>query len=628
MQVIEKEVTLEGLQVDHCTDPSRCIASSGPVDSFIKVYSHEADTVDDHGSETNVISSPITGRDRRRQKRSWLVPPIIVPEHGFSDYPKSIVTIKSDTSEEVRYSITGPGADEDPKGVFIIDLVTGELFLTQELDREEIPEYKIHLHAVNMKGIRSESPTEIIIRVQDINDNDPQFTQPEFKCLVEEGSSPGTTVGAVSAVDQDDPATRNGIIKYKILNQLPKKPHNKMFTINSESGVISTIRFGIDREQVAEYELLVEARDLEGQPIGLAITTTVVVTVTDINDNLPKFVANEYRGEGRENVVGIVVANVSVTDRDELHSPAWRAVYTIVEGDPENRFLVKTNPNNNEGMVTVVKPLDFEAGEARFVVQVENESPVLQEGSQLPSTATSTATIIIKAIDVNEPPVFEQSPHWANVSEDVSVGSKVAIMKARDPDVLKQKIRYVMWHDPLQWLSIQPLTGVVETRAPLDREHDHLVEGVYEVLVKAEETGTPSTISMGTLHLKLDDVNDHTPVMSHKEVSICQGEFITLSATDEDIPPNTTPFIFKLFQEPDMKEKWTIEARSGQDRLSASAGPDRHPMSAGLKRRYVSADPDRHSVSAGSDWCSVTYQNIVAVTGMVQLPGLNSDEPR
>uniref|UniRef100_UPI00358E04F3 cadherin-2A-like n=1 Tax=Myxine glutinosa TaxID=7769 RepID=UPI00358E04F3 len=420
-----------------------------------------------------------------------------------------------------------------------------------------------------MTGIWSESPTEIIIHVKDINDNFPQFTQPEFKCFVEEGSSPdlkflpftqGTTVGAVSAVDQDDPATPNGIIKYKIVYQRPKVPHDKMFTVDSESGMISTVRLGIDREQVSQYELLMEARDLEGYPNGRASTATVVVTVTDINDNLPKFGENEYRGEGRENVVGIVVAIVGVNDRDERHSPAWRAVYTVVEGDPENRFLVKTNSTSNEGMVTVVKPLDFEAGEARFVVQVENESPVLQEGSQLPSTAT----VIIKVIDVNEPPVFEHSPHRANVSEDVSVGSHVTIMKAHDPDVFrKQIVRYVMWHDPLQWLSIDPLSGAVKTRAPLDREHEHLVEGVYEVLVKARDTSVPSATTTGTLHLKLNDMNDHTPVMSHKEVSICQGEFITLSATDEDIPPNTTPFIFKLFQEPDIQEKWTIEARSG-----------------------------------------------------------------
>lgn len=50
-----------------------------------------------------------------------------------------------------------------------------------------------------------------------------------------------------------------------------------------------------------------------------------------------------------------VVANLTVMDRDQPHSPNWNAVYRIISGDPSGHFSVRTDPVTNEGMVTVVK---------------------------------------------------------------------------------------------------------------------------------------------------------------------------------------------------------------------------------------------------------------------------------
>lgn len=51
----------------------------------------------------------------------------------------------------------------------------------------------------------------------------------------------------------------------------------------------------------------------------------------------------------------VVVANITVTDRDQPDTPNWRAVYKIVHGDPQGHFTINTNHINNDGMVTVVK---------------------------------------------------------------------------------------------------------------------------------------------------------------------------------------------------------------------------------------------------------------------------------
>lgn len=63
----------------------------------------------------------------------------------------------------------------------------------------------------------------------------------------------------------------------------------------------------------------------------------------------------QYAGEVPENRVETVVANLTVVDRDQPHSPNWNAVYRIISGDPSGHFSIRTDPVTNEGMVTVAK---------------------------------------------------------------------------------------------------------------------------------------------------------------------------------------------------------------------------------------------------------------------------------
>lgn len=51
----------------------------------------------------------------------------------------------------------------------------------------------------------------------------------------------------------------------------------------------------------------------------------------------------------------MIVANLTVTDKDQPHTQAWAAVYRIVAGDPTGRFSIPTDPTTNEGLLTVVK---------------------------------------------------------------------------------------------------------------------------------------------------------------------------------------------------------------------------------------------------------------------------------
>lgn len=53
--------------------------------------------------------------------------------------------------------------------------------------------------------------------------------------------------------------------------------------------------------------------------------------------------------------MGVVVANLTVRDKDQPHTPNWNAVYRIVGGDPMGHFAIRTDEITNDGRVMVVK---------------------------------------------------------------------------------------------------------------------------------------------------------------------------------------------------------------------------------------------------------------------------------
>lgn len=59
------------------------------------------------------------------------------------------------------------------------------------------------------------------------------------------------------------------------------------------SATIKVALNGMDREMREEYLVVIQAKDMGGHMGGLSGTTTITVTLTDINDNPPKFSKSE-----------------------------------------------------------------------------------------------------------------------------------------------------------------------------------------------------------------------------------------------------------------------------------------------------------------------------------------------
>ncbi|NXX40729.1 CADH1 protein, partial [Tricholaema leucomelas] len=498
----------------------------------------------------------------RRQKRDWVIPPINCPENERGPFPKKLVQIKSNKDKETRvfYSITGQGADTYPVGVFTIERETGWLEVTRPLDREEMDKYYLYSHAVSANGQPVEDPMEIIITVTDQNDNRPVFTKQVFIGYIEENAKPGTSVMTVSATDADDAINvNNGIIGYSILSEAPQSTQ-RMFTIDPQTGVISVIGTGLDRETTPNYTLIIQAADQEGT--GLTTSATAIVEVTDANDNPPIFDPTMYEGTAKENDPGALVTRLHVKDGDMQGSPAWQAVYRIKSGDPEGDFSITTDPKTNDGILRTTKGLDYESrNQYNLVVTVENAVPFTV------SLPLSTASVLVAVSDENEPPVFMPPVKKVEVREDLPQGHQVTSYTAQDPDRdMKQRITYRMGIDAAGWLAIDPENGIITVAQPLDRESEHAINSTYEAIVLAVDSASPPATGTGTLLLLLEDVNDNGPTPEPRSFDICsrQPEPQMLTIVDKDLPPNTYPFKAEFSHGSNIN--WTVRM-TGQDIL-------------------------------------------------------------
>ena len=59
------------------------------------------------------------------------------------------------------------------------------------------------------------------------------------------------------------------------------------------AGIIRTALTNMDREAREQYAVVIQAKDMAGQVGGLSGSTTVNITLSDVNDNPPKFPQSE-----------------------------------------------------------------------------------------------------------------------------------------------------------------------------------------------------------------------------------------------------------------------------------------------------------------------------------------------
>ncbi|KAM5135036.1 cadherin-like protein 26 [Mantella aurantiaca] len=508
-----------------------------------------------------------------RQKRDWIIDTFTLQEELPGPYPMLIGTVKLDESFQLLYKLQGKGVDEDPKGMFNINEETGSIYVHQKIDYETTPLFQWKFNAINKTSKKVGTRLGIHLKILDINDNAPQFKENTFYVSVNESAVQGYTVFTMLAYDKDEENSPNSIVSYYILSQTPTDP-NVQFTIDKDKGFIS-FKGCLNYEINMKYKLVIEAKD-NGVQRQQSSTCEVQVNVLDRNTNAPILSSTSLQAVIPEHDANVTILRFGITDNDTPYTPGWRAVYSITKGNDDENYYITTDEKTNEGILRVVKPLDYETKSQNILtIAVANEEQFYScKVMQKPSTGlwvietaktrsgksvSPTTSITVDILDVNDAPVFKPETILVSLVEhSISPGTTLAKVEAKDPDIVApNKIKYHLENDTGDWLYINPDTGVITTKKELDRESHHVNNSKYIIKVLAVDDGSPAKTGTAILLINLKDINDNSPTLERAYLTTCENEEEALLVTgiiDKDLEPYSGPFLVQVLdKEPDKK---------------------------------------------------------------------------
>ncbi|XP_062436797.1 protocadherin-15 isoform X2 [Rhea pennata] len=435
----------------------------------------------------------------------------------------------------------------------------GSIYTAVKLNREVRDYYELIVEATDGAVDPRRSTLTVAIKVLDIDDNSPVFTNSSYTVCVPENLPPGTVFLQIEAKDVD----LGSNITYRIRTQEALQ----YFALNKYTGELSLLK-SLDYESFSDTEatftFLVEAFDSRGtMPPGLA---TVTVRVKDMNDYSPVFSKKLYRGMVAPDAVkGTVIATVSAEDQDPPGTPASRVRYKVdvvqfpysasIFDVEENSGRVVTRVNLNEEPSTVFKLV---------VIAYDDGDPMKFD----------TTTVEIVVLQPSVIPRFTQDEYRPPpVSESAPRGTAVAAVVAA---ALNQTIVYsIVSGNEEDVFAINNRTGVISVKKPLDYEsvnsYELRVQADSLQVVRSSNLRVPSKSNTAKVFIEVQDENDHAPVFTKNlyiggvsEDAKMFSSVLKVKADDKDTG-NYSAMQYRLIIPPikDGKEGFVIEAYTG-----------------------------------------------------------------
>nr|XP_045365633.1 protocadherin alpha-11 [Camelus bactrianus] len=287
------------------------------------------------------------------------------------------------------------------------------LTLKKSLDREETPELNLLLTAADKGKPELTGTIQLLVHVLDINDNDPEFEQSEYKLRLMENTAKESLVIKLNATDRDEGV--NGEVTYSLMSI---KPNGKpLFTLNENNGEVR-VNGTLDYEENKFYEIEVQATDKGNPP--MAGHCTLWVEILDANDNAPEVTVTSLSLPVREDTQpSTVIALISVSDRD---SGANGQV--ICSLTPQVPFkIISTFKNYYSLVLDSVLDRESVANYKLVVTARDGGSPSL----------SATASVSVDVADVNDnAPTFAQPEYTVFVKENTPPGCHIFTVSARD----------------------------------------------------------------------------------------------------------------------------------------------------------------------------------------------------
>ncbi|XP_056148456.1 protocadherin gamma-C3-like [Lampris incognitus] len=395
-------------------------------------------------------------------------------------------------NSEVEYTF-GKTQNKKVYDTFALDSMTGEIRLKGRLDFEDTEVYKLDIKASDKGQLPWTAASRVVIKIKDVNDNNPEIEVTSLSNVVPEDSKPGSVISLISVLDRDSGV--NGKVICKISGNVPFD-----MTPSIQENMYSLVTRGhLDREMVSHYDITITATDGGDPP--LSTFKTLSVQISDVNDNNPIFLQNPsdlYLIEN--NVPGLSIFSVRASDND-LNENADIS-YHIARGQGrQNNMASFLNINSDNGQISALKSFDFETLKTfQFhVVATDSGSPSLR----------SNVTVNVFILDQNDNAPVILYPVSANgsaegveeIPRNVNAGHLVTKVRAYDADIgyngwLLFSLQEVTDHS---LFGLDRYTGQIRTL----RSFTETDEAEHKLVILVKDNGNVSLSATATVVVKV-----------------------------------------------------------------------------------------------------------------------------
>uniref|UniRef100_A0A2K5JYT5 Cadherin EGF LAG seven-pass G-type receptor 2 n=1 Tax=Colobus angolensis palliatus TaxID=336983 RepID=A0A2K5JYT5_COLAP len=216
------------------------------------------------------------------------------------------------------------------------------------------------------------------------------------------------------------------------------------------------------------------------------------------------------------------------------------------------------------GAVTTAEELDCKT-KSTHVFRVTAQDHGMPQRSAL-------VTLTILVTDTNDhDPVFKQQEHKESLRENLEVGYEVLTVRATDGDAPPNaNILYRLLEgpggSPSEVFEIDPRSGVIRTRGPVDREEVESYQLTVEASDQGRDPGPRSTTA--AVFLSVEDDNDNAPQFSEKRYVVQVREDVTpgapvLRVTASDRDKGSNALVHYSIMSGNARGQFYLDAQTG-----------------------------------------------------------------
>ncbi|KAK7482291.1 hypothetical protein BaRGS_00026419 [Batillaria attramentaria] len=406
--------------------------------------------------------------------------------------------VRLDTSGRIVYNLKPL---RNAGNYFSMNPSTGALTLIRRLTEDaDRPQTYVMLVEAYDSAVPEEVVSEPIYITVSRNNYDPDFAVTSYTGRVYDFDPVGTSVGQVTATDNDPQAPENTII-YRLSDS--RNPLD-YFTIDPYSGLVTVAKRLSDTpldNPPNSYRLYITATDSSAEPRE----ATVPMDVTVIRNTAPFFPGTRLydRTVGDETAIGSTIVTVAAQDNDDSNTQNGQIFYEIVESGVRSTFNI--DPDTG-GIYTVRSMQDVSRTTWDFTVKVSDKGiPAKTATTPVTFTITTTAPIRFVPARVVVQQV-ENAPVNTLITDDLS---------ATDP--LNNELCYSIEGDgqAREYFTINNRTAQIYLAKPFTE--DRLKATAYVIRVAAIRCGDEDSKTYGFVEVNVNR-NPTRPVFN--------GEFV------------------------------------------------------------------------------------------------------